>query len=228
MDPLTAIGLASAVIQFIDFGLKIAARLNDLNRSNSSQIPKSLQAISTQLPLLVSSLGRMKTHSQINHLDFDSKCILRGVVAGCTAQIEKIEDIIDKISAVPGDAFKVKIRKVFVGLRCDEKVWEIERNLQTYISVLVLHHVVDATAAMPLIVEDSFSDVREKRVVPFVERPDLIKELEDFFYKTTRSQAQEPTFVLVHGNKGVGKTQLVLKYCHQAHALGQFQTVFWI
>lgn len=228
MDPLTAIGLASAVIQFIDFGIKIAARLDDLNSSNSSQVPKSLQAISTQLPLLVSSLGRMKTDSQINRLDFDSKCILRGVVAGCMTQIERIEDIIEKISAAPGDSFKVKIKKVFVALKCDEKVWEIERNLQTYVSVLILHHVVDASATVPFVVEDKFFDIRENRVSPFVDRPDLIKKLEDDFYKAARSQTQVPTIVLVNGNKGVGKTQLVLEYCHQAHSLGQFQTVFWL
>ncbi|KAG4033313.1 hypothetical protein MFRU_005g03250 [Monilinia fructicola] len=228
MDPLTAIGLASAVIQFIDFGLKIAARLDDLNRATSAQVPPSLQAISTQLPLLLSSLGRMKTGSQISKLDFDSKCILRGVVAGCMAQIAKIEEIIEKVSAAPGDSFKVKIGKVFVSLRCDEQAWEIERNLHTYVSVLVLHHVVDASAGAPAFAADHFFDVREKRVSPFIERPALTKQLEDCLDRTARSQAQAPTLLLVYGKRGVGKTQLVLQYCHQAHSLGQFQTVFWL
>ncbi|RAL66767.1 hypothetical protein DID88_007550 [Monilinia fructigena] len=228
MDPLTAIGLASAVIQFIDFGIKIAARLDDLNRTDSAQVPKSLQAISTQLPLLLSSLGRMKTDSQINKLDFDSKCILRGVVAGCMTQVEKIEDIIERVSAAPGDSFKVKIRKVFVSLKCDEQVWKIERNLQTYVSVLVLHHVVDASASAPVLAADHFFDIREKRVSPFIERPALMKQIEDCLYQTVKSQTQVPIFVLIHGKKGVGKTQLVLQYCHQAHSLGQFQTVFWL
>jgi ankyrin repeat protein len=228
MDPLTAIGLASAVVQFVDFGIKIAKRLDEFNNLSTSQVPKSLQAISIQLPLLVNSLGKIKTDSQIKDLDFDTKCILRGVVAGCMIQIGKIEEIINKISAVPGTSLTVKLKMVIVSLRYDEQMWDIERNLHTYVSVLILHHVVDASVSVPLVVEDSFFDIREKRVATFVDRPTLIKELEDHLYNSARSQVQTPTVVLVKGDRGTGKTQLVLEYCYQAYNLGQFRTAFWL
>ncbi|KAM3087363.1 hypothetical protein ACMFMG_001460 [Clarireedia jacksonii] len=220
MDPLTAIGLASAVVQFVDFGIRVAKRLDEFSNLNSSQVPKSLQAISIQLPLLVNSLGKIKTDSQIKDLDFDTKCILRGVVAGCMIQIERVEEIINKIAAVPGNSLKVKLKKVFM--------WDIERNLHTYVSVLILHHVVDASVSVPLVIEDGFFDIREKRIESFVDRPALTKQLEDCFYKSARSLVQTPTSVLVKGDRGTGKTQLVLEYCYQAHALGQFRTAFWL
>ena len=219
MDPLSAIGLASSIVQFIDFGLKVAKRLDEFNSKNPGDVPKSLQAISTQLPLLINALGRIKSDSQIKNLDFDTKCILRGMISGCRAQIVDVENMIDEISHMPGDSFKVKIKKVFTSLKYDEKVREIERNLQTYISVLILHHVIDSADAPLELADDTFFDVREKRVETFVERPALMEELETCLHDAARSQVQTPTILLVSGDKGAGKTQLALEYCHRAHSL---------
>jgi ankyrin repeat protein len=228
MDPLSAIGLASAVVQFIDFGLKVAKRLEEFNSKEPGVVPRSLQVICTQLPLLLNALGRIKSDSQITNLDFDTRCILRGMVSGCSAQIAEVESMMNEISRIPGDSFKAKIKKVFTSLKYDEKIWEIERNLHTYISVLILHHVVDSADAPLPPVEDTFFNVREKRVSPFVERPSLMQELESHLHDATRSQTKNPTILVLAGEKGVGKTQLALEYCYQAHSLRQFRTVFWL
>jgi hypothetical protein len=144
------------------------------------------------------------------------------------AQIAEVEDILNEIALIPGDSFKVKMRKAFVSLKKDEKVWEIERNLHMYISVLILHHAVDAADTPPAPVDDAYFDVREKRVSPFVERPNLMQELESCLYNAARLQVKNPSIVLLLGDRGVGKTQLALEYCYQAHSLGQFRTVFWL
>jgi hypothetical protein len=228
MDPLSAIGLASSIVQFIDFGLRVARRLDEFSSKNPGEVPKSLQAINTQLPLLLNALGRIKSDAQIKNLDFDTKCILRGMVSGCMAQIVEVEQMINEISSAPGDNFKTKLRKVFTSLKYDEKIWEVERNLHTYISVLILHHVIDSTEAPQELAEDSFFDVREKRVSPFVERPDLMREIEDHLHDAARSKTKNPTILILAGDKGVGKTQLALEYCFQANLLRQFRTIFWV
>ncbi|KAH8816611.1 ankyrin repeat-containing domain protein [Xylogone sp. PMI_703] len=228
MDPLSAIGLASAVVQFVEFGLRVASRLEEFNSKNPGEVPRSLQIISTQLPLLLNALSRIASDSQIKNLDFDTKCIIRGMVTGCRAQVAEVETMINEIARAPGDSFKVKIKKVFASLKYDEKIWEIERNLHTYISVLILHHVVDSAEAPPLPVDDTYFDVREKQASPFVERPALIADLDNYFHDAARSQVQSPSILFLAGEKGVGKTQLALEYCHQTHSVGQFRTVFWL
>jgi ankyrin repeat protein len=228
MDPLSAIGLAASIVQFIQFGLVVVNRLEEFNSKNPGDVPKSLQAISTQLPLLLNALGRINSESNIKNLDFDTKCILRGMVSGCQQQIVEIERMINEISKAPGDSFKLKIKKVFISLKYDEKVWGIERNLHTYISVLILHHVIDSSDAPPEIADDTFFDVREKRISEFIDRPNLIQELDDQLREAVWSQTKNPTILLLAGNRGVGKTQLALEYCYQAHSLGQFKTVFWV
>lgn len=230
MDPLSAIGLAAAVCQFIEFGFRVVNRLEEFSSKNPGEVPRSLQAITTQLPLLLNSLSRIKTDSEIKKLDFDTKCILRGIVSGCQQQIVEVEQMIDEIARVPGDNFKIKIKKVFVSLKYDAKVLGIERSLQTYISVLILHHVIDSSDAPPEIVEDTFFDVREKKISQseLVERLELMQELDDNYRDAVWSRTKNPIILLLTGDKGVGKTQLALEYCYQAHALGHFKTVFWL
>ncbi|KAH8679635.1 ankyrin repeat-containing domain protein [Tricladium varicosporioides] len=228
MDPLTAISLAAAILQFVGYGIKVAKRLDELSTHNPLDVPKSLQSICTQLPLILNALGRIKSEANVQKLDFDTICLLRGVVSGCTAQVEEIQDIIEEVSRAPGDSFRTKVRKVFTSLKYDEKAWKIERNLHTYISILILHHVVDSADVPPPEVVDAYFLVREKRVSPFVDRPLVMKELEESLRDAAMGITRVPCFVNVVGKKGSGKTQLVLEYCHQVHALGQFQTVFWL
>ena len=229
MDPLSALSVASSIVQFLDFGVKVTRRLSEYNNASPKDVPKSLQSINAQLPLLINALNRVKTDIEVEKIDVDTRCILRGVVSGCTALVEQVESIMSKMTPVPGEAFAVKVRKVLASLKNDEKIWAIDKNLQTYISVLILHHVIDSSEVPPPIPEETFYfDVREKRVLPFVERDSLLQELDTHLYDAARSQVKSPTIVLLVGGKGVGKTQLALEYCHQAHSLGQFRTVFWI
>lgn len=64
----------------------------------------------------------------------------------------------------------------------------MERNLQIYVSVLILHCVIDASASVPLVAEDHFFDVRERRVRSFIERPALTKQLDEYLYNAAGSQ----------------------------------------
>lgn len=64
----------------------------------------------------------MKKDSRLYKLDEDSRYILQGLVSGFKSQIQRVEDVIDKISALSDDSFKVKIRESFVSLKYDERL----------------------------------------------------------------------------------------------------------
>ena len=227
MDPLSAIGIASSVAQFVNLGFQVAARLKEYNQA-TTEVPKALQHISAQLPLLLRSLERVKTEIEVEKVDIDTRCIIKGVVAGCFQQVLKIDRIIEKVLNAPGDSLVTKVQKVFVGLKNDEKVLAIEKNLQTYISVLILHRVIQGQdASLGVNVDSSYFDVRVKKVSPFLKRVELMQDLEARLFPAATSQVQNPAMVALAGPEGAGKTQLAAECCHQAKDLGQFQTIFW-
>ena len=228
MDPLSAMGVAASIAQFVNLGVQVAARLKEYN-SATTDVPKALQHISAQLPLLVRSLERIKTGMEVEKVDLDTRCILKGVVSGCMQQVEKVDRIIDKVLHVPGDTLVSKVQKVFVGLKNDEKILAIEKNLQTYISVLILHRVIQGPDASLGASEDlSYFEVRVKKVAPFIERVKLMQDLEARLFPAATSQVQNPIVVELVGPEGAGKTQLAVEFCHQAKDIGQFQTVFLV
>ncbi|KAM3510339.1 hypothetical protein MY11210_005957 [Beauveria gryllotalpidicola] len=230
MDPLSAIGLASSIVQFVQFGFQIADRLQDLTAKHPGQVPRALQSISMHLPLLANSLSKINSDAAgVGALDLDTRCILKGIVAGCRTQVQQVEAMLHEIACAPGDALRTKLKKVMASIKHQEKLSRIERNLGTYISVLILHHVVDAAdAPRDLLDETCFFDVREKLADAYVERKSLLEQLDVHFYDASRSQVTSPTVLLLSGSKGAGKTQLALGYCRAAHELQQFRTVFWL
>lgn len=229
MDPLSVLGISAAVVQFVEVGTRVAKRLAEYIASSPGDVPRSLQAIQNQLPLLINSLSRIKSDLHSSDLDLETKCIIRGVVTGCTAQIDKVEDILGKVVAGTGESMGVKLKKVLASFKHEDKILSIEKNLQTYIQVLILHHVVDPKD-VPSATGDEreFFDVRERRLDVFLERKDLTEELDGILGEAARSRVTRPTIAVLLGDGGVGKSQLALEYAHQTRDLGLFRTAFWL
>ncbi len=228
MDPVSALGIAAAIAQFVDLSTRIVKRLRDYS-STASEVPKSLQHISIQLPLLVNALDRLKTDAQVERFDIDTRCILKGAIGGCKQQVEKLDAVMDKALNVPGDSRIIKFQKALVSLRNDTKVPEIEKSLQTYIQILTLHQVVEGTAASLLAWEDdSFFEVHIRQVSPFEQRAHWMQKLEALLDPAATSQVLNPQVFYLVGKEGAGKTQLAVEYCHRARAIGHFPTTFWL
>lgn len=229
MEPLSAIGLAAAVAQFIDVGFKIGKRLTEYNKASPSEVPRSLQSIDRQLPLLINALQRVKNDVEVNKFDLDTRCILKGVISGCASLVEEVETILNKVAKQEGESLGSKLKKSFASFKHDEKILSIDKSLQTYINILILHHVIDAEDVPQGLSEDvDYYEVKEKRAANYVHRDDLIQKLDGLFYDAVRGLSKTPKVVVMIGPKGAGKTQLALEYCKQSHNIGQFKTVFWL
>ena len=229
MDPLSVLSLTSTIVQFIDFGFKVTRRLTDYTKAGIDDVPQTLEAIATQLPLLLNALERVKANLAESKLDYDTRCILKGVVAGCMVQLGKVDKILDKVLSVAGDSKAVRFRKAVRSLGTDDKLAAIEKDLQTYISVLILHHVIDDSVATPtLTTETAYFEVPVEQVSPFYGRDDLIKNIDLYLEDVKTSQVASPVSITLYGQAGVGKTQLALEYCHRTWRLGHFKTIFWL
>lgn len=94
MDPITAIGLASNVLSFIDYGAKIVSGAVEIYQSSSGLTDSSRgsKAIVTEMRLLASKL-QPPAHDQLSG-DEKSLCNL---ATECDSLSEQIIDLIEKV-----------------------------------------------------------------------------------------------------------------------------------
>ena len=84
MDPLSILGLAAAIVQFIDFGTKLVRKTREITNTGSSVSVKDLDKITTDLANISLDLGQ-----QLN------------VKSGRSRQLTKEEKVSDIISHDP-------------------------------------------------------------------------------------------------------------------------------
>jgi hypothetical protein len=69
LDPLSAIGLASAIVQFIDFGFKLVSEGIDLYENGALTENEELELITSDLESLANNLGTSSSQLQTNSPD---------------------------------------------------------------------------------------------------------------------------------------------------------------
>ena len=229
MDPVTALGVAAAVAQFVGLSVIVSRRLREYVTAASGEVPKSLQSISTQLPLITNSLSRLQTETALKNYDAETRCVLHGVVVGCLRLVREIDEISVKLTPKPGENLTSKLKKAMSSLRVDDRIAQVDRGLQAHVQVLILHRVVDSSEVLvPTEPETDYFGVKEKRTKDFIERSELLSQLDEAFHAAARCQVDRPTYVVLHGKSGAGKSRLAVEYCHLAYEQSQFRTVFWL
>ena len=229
MDPVTALGVAAAIVQFVNLGVKVTKKLSEYVNASPGDMPKSLRSINIQLPLLLNALSRIQDESQIKKYDTELQYILNGVAIGCLKLARELDDISNRLKPKAGENLAAKVKKAFSSLKVDQRILDIDRGLQGYIQVLVLHQVIDHTeSGVALPDEPEYFEVKEKRIKDHATRENLIIHIQKAFSETVRGQRHEPTILVLQGAEGAGKTQLAIDYCHQAYDTEHFRTVFWI
>jgi tetratricopeptide (TPR) repeat protein len=76
-------------------------------------------------------------------------------------------------------------------------------------------------------VEGPYYEIPSLQVSQYVDRVELLREIESNFANTLGS-ASDRRIVVLLGMGGQGKTQLALEYCRMVKALGTYKGIFWI
>lgn len=100
MDPVSAIGLASAIVTFIAIGTEITARLDEL--SEAGDAPRVFRNIQTRLPLIISIVTR--TQENATNLSPEAKAAFEAVVTQCYDQAHHLKELVAKVTINPGDS----------------------------------------------------------------------------------------------------------------------------
>jgi hypothetical protein len=85
-EALALIGLASAIVQFVDFSTKVIGRI-DRFRSKNNEVPVVFRDIKIQLPLLISGLKRTKERVERHEVALETQSAVLAVVQSCHAHV---------------------------------------------------------------------------------------------------------------------------------------------
>lgn len=229
MDPASAIGVAAAVIQFVSLSITVTKRINEYVNASPGNVPKSLQNIVTTLPLITKSLERLQDESELARYDPETRTILHGVVLGCFRLTRELDQLANKIGLKPGESLGIKLKKVVQSFSSEDRIQEIDRGLQAFIQVLVLHQVVNKKdVQLRPSKAIKYYEVKAVRPRDALPREKLVSRIHAFFSDAVKGTTETPVFLTLGGAPGVGKSQLALEYCQAAHALDHYNAMFWI
>ena len=206
MAELAAIGLASSIIQFVDFGIKVVVRLHEFESAiNSGQDPKPYRDIRIELPLLIDTLRQTQEQAERGQIDDQRAKSLLPVIQGCYDQVRQLDQMLQVLPTAQESTWRRSI-KVISSIRKDKKFSEIVQTLKEYVQFLTYHQAATGPASPPayevprsLYVETTVDPVflvPFERDRNFVGRSDLISEIDEKFGKCRR--------VALSGIGGVG------------------------
>ena len=137
-EAVIAIGLASSIVQLIDFGTKLLGRLNEFG-SDIEGLPRSFAGIKSRLPLLIDSLSRTKAQSQSQAVSDTTAEALSAVIQNCLTQIERLDILLSKVLPAPGSSDWSRRWKALKSLAHDRTVQEAESVLSRCIESLLFY-----------------------------------------------------------------------------------------
>lgn len=171
MDPVCAIGLASAVFTLIDIGTKVAKRLKEL--SETGDIPDVFRDIKTRLPLILSIVAR--TQHETQHLSLEAQEALEEVVRQCFEQASQLHEILKRVVVAHGDSRLKKTVKATLSLVEEKRLQRIAAGLRDNVQLLASLSVnpvekvksTPASGRRPSVPLTSYTSASGLFVVPF-------------------------------------------------------------
>ena len=145
MDPLTAAGLASAIVTFIDIGTKLVKRMKEL--SETGGIPEVFRDIRTRLPLIISIV--VSTRHGIKNLSPENERAFEEVVRQCFEQVSQLDEILKKVTVSKDDSRLKKTVRAGVSILEEGRVDRIASSLRDNVQLLLFFNVTPVEKERP-------------------------------------------------------------------------------
>ncbi|KAK3989393.1 short-chain dehydrogenase [Cladorrhinum sp. PSN332] len=226
MDPLTALGLAGNIVQFIEVGSKLVKRLSDF-RDSVNETPQAYRQVKAKLPLIVEGLDRIKDQAESGLFKPSAEASLVLVIRECCRAANELIELLDRAIPSVTDSNWQRMGKGIVSLTLDKKLNTLDHAIKQYTDVLEFHQIVwlvgavEAKSLTPEERSSTFWLVPFDRNSSFVGRNSVFQAIDEAF---TVSEGSQPKAALC-GLGGIGKSQVALEYCYRVKGK---VSVFWV
>jgi tetratricopeptide (TPR) repeat protein len=231
-EALALIGLASAIVQFVEVGTRLLNRLHEFS-DDVGNMPKVFQDTKTRLPLIMNTLMRTKEQAEAATFPGPATSALHPLIDGCTEQVELLYSIVDRNLPSPKASTWERRLKALKSMAVDKDVQKIIALLDRNIQALIFHQT---TASLDNITLNTTSSTRRDRispeaywVVPFLQNPkfvgrsSVIQELEAKLGQDVNGRR-----LALAGLGGVGKSQVAVEMAYRTRDRCPGCSVFWV
>lgn len=135
-EALAIIGLASAIVQFVDFGARVMHQLHKL-QDEVSNGPQAYQDIRTRLPLMLDLVKKIRLQIEAGEVDETSQAVMLPVLRSCLSQVQQLEELFIKALPRPGGSSWSRGKKAFIGVIKESEIEKIDLILKTNFDLLV-------------------------------------------------------------------------------------------
>ena len=206
-------------------------------QSAVDEVPKSLHALTADLPLLLDTLKRLQGQAALEDLSPDTRKALTAVIGGCSSQLSILDKFLSDVLPKAQDSKWRRGRKFILSLSQNDRIQRVESTLRNHIQTLMLYQVTPSAAPRLQISDQAksgfdvpFSLEGVPLVGKFIGRAEEMTKLENALLpeevaKTVSAKRRRNVFVL-HGLGGIGKTQLAAEFSRRNHA--RYSAVFWV
>lgn len=211
-EAVAVVGLVSSIVQFVDFGTRVAKRLAEFS-ADVNVVPKSFHEINIQLPLILITLQQTKLQADAHHLSEATASVLDPVIDECLSQVKELEIILAKALPNDQDSTWKRRKKALTSLRHDKAVAQIQTSLERQINVLTNYQTIKISSpSTRLPVREALrpggtlSKIAEARpcfMVPFEQDPNFVGRDEEIKETKIQFDAHQHRVVL-SGIGGVG------------------------
>ncbi|ORY14269.1 P-loop containing nucleoside triphosphate hydrolase protein [Clohesyomyces aquaticus] len=207
MSGVEALGIASSVIQVVDFGVKVLTRLNEY-RNAAGGLPERFEKFRILLPGYITATEQMQ--NLLDQKEFPDKYrkTLQPIIDRNAEHIEKLDGLIAKVLPMPGTRRLRRVWNAGKSLTYDEKIDQMSADIMKSMEILSLSATIFNKCDIkvdPPIISHPRSNVPFRRDLNFIYRKLL---------ETIAEKSQLPIIALF-GLGGVGKSQLVVEHSYR-------------
>ena len=148
-EAIAIVGIVASIVQLVDFSTRVVSRLDEFC-SVAKEAPKSFCHVKTELPLLATTLAKLKEVIDTTSVADGSTKALVPVITECNKQVAQLDAILEKMLPEGNDGLRTKSKKAMVSLHYDRKVESIMETLRNYVKTLTFYYTAVSSTLQPL------------------------------------------------------------------------------
>ena len=193
-EAVILVGLASSIIQLIDYTSRTAKRLRDFS-SHMESLPSVFRNLQITLPLILDILKRTRQQIDFEEISQETQVALSPLLEGCHQEVQRLEEMLTGLFPHPLDSRFKKTGKALASILKEKKIEGISSALQRFLQVLTCHQA-------------SFSGVRGRVplkplfMLPFTKDSSFVGRTE--VLEAMRERILDGGYVALAGIGGVG------------------------